>query len=354
MTTLFDASWTEILRWVRGTPLEVVMIVAGSILLARLVTWFSDRVTDRIDAASTSADALVRSEAAKHRHSVTQVLRWVAIVLIYTIAFFVVMDRIGIPVTGLVAPATVLGVGLGFGAQRVVQDLLAGFFIITERQYGFGDVVAITATGAATEASGTVEDVTLRITRLRSSNGEVITVPNGQIVKVVNLSRDWARAVVDVPVQSTTDVNRVNEILHKVGTEAFADPHLKPLLLDEPSVMGVESLGLEQVNLRMVARTLPGKQFEVGRDLRARVVAGFRAAGLIVDSNLSASDDDPSSDDSTTVLPAARSGRRPRTVPRPEVGARAEHEPITKPIMAVRPTGSTTEGSSSTRTGGTA
>ena len=136
--------------------------------------------------------------------------------------------------------------------------------------------------GAPEPATGTVEDVTLRVTRVRSANGEVITVPNGQIVKVVNLSRDWARAVVDVPIPTTVDVNRVNEILRDVGREAFRDPALRPLLLDPPSVMGVESLDLDQVNVRMVARTLPGKQFEVGRDLRARVVQAFRDQGMNV------------------------------------------------------------------------
>src|SRR3954463_12718064 len=178
--------------------------------MARFVGWAGGRVTSRIDDQYTGGDALVRSEAAKHRHSLTQVLTWSAIVLIYAIAVFFVLDRLGVPITGLVAPATVLGVGLGFGAQRIVGDVLAGFFIITERQYGFGDVVDITVTGSSTAARGTVEDVTLRITRLRSADGEVVTVPNGQIVKVVNLSRDWARAVVDVPVPATADVTRVN------------------------------------------------------------------------------------------------------------------------------------------------
>lgn len=273
---------TEVRDWLSGRGLEVVLIVLGSVLLARFVSWIGGRITERIDARSTGGDALVRSEAAKHRHSLTQVLTWAAVVLIYSIAVFFVLDRLGVPVTGLVAPATVLGVGLGFGAQRVVGDVLAGFFIITERQYGFGDVVAISVTGAAEAATGTVEDVTLRVTRVRSANGEVITVPNGQIVKVVNLSRDWARAVVDVPVPTTVDVNRVNEILRDVGREAFRDPALRPLLLDPPSLMGVESLDLEQVNVRMVARTLPGKQFEVGRDLRARVVLAFRNQGMNV------------------------------------------------------------------------
>src|SRR4051794_33236716 len=280
MDILAIAPLTDLSTWVRGRGLEIVLVILGSILLARLVAWIGARVTDRIDRRSTGGDALVRSEAAKHRHSLTQVLTWTAIVLIYTIAVFFVLDLAGVPVTGLVAPATVLGVGLGFGAQRVVGDVLAGFFIITERQYGFGDVVEISVTGASTNAGGTVEDVTLRITRMRAADGEVVTIPNGQIVKVVNLSRDWARAVVDVPVPTTTDVNRVNEILREVGRQAFRDAALRRLLLDEPSVMGVESLGLDQVNVRMVARTLPGKQFEVGRDLRARVVLAFRREGL--------------------------------------------------------------------------
>jgi small-conductance mechanosensitive channel len=274
--------WEELRDWLSGRGLEVVLIILGSILLARFVAWVGGRITDRIDSRSTGGDVLVRSEAAKHRHSLTQVLTWAAIVLIYSIAVFFVLDRLGVPVTGLVAPATVLGVGLGFGAQRIVGDVLAGFFIITERQYGFGDVVAINVVGAGEPAQGTVEDVTLRITRVRGADGEVMTVPNGQIVKVVNLSRDWARAVVDVPVPNTLDVNRVNEILREVGREAFRDPAMRPLLLDPPSVMGVESLDLEQVNVRMVARTLPGKQFEVGRDLRARVVLAFRDQGLSV------------------------------------------------------------------------
>ncbi len=271
-----------LLTWLAGRGLPIALIVLGSVLLARFVAWTGQKITDRIDARATGGDALVRSEAAKHRHSLTQVITWTLIVLIYAIAVFAVLEQAGIPIGGLVAPATVLGVGLGFGAQRVVGDVLAGFFIITERQYGFGDVVAITVVGGGDPAEGTIEDVTLRVTRLRSPNGEVVTLPNGQIVKVVNLSRDWARAVVDVPVPTTLDVSRVNDILKEVGADAFRDQRLRPLLLDPPSVMGVETLDLEQVNVRMVARTLPGKQFEVGRDLRARVVHAFRRAGLTV------------------------------------------------------------------------
>ena len=145
----------------------------------------------------------------------------------------------------------------------------------------------IAITGSGTDAYGTVEDVTLRVTRLRSSDGEVITVPNGQIVKAVNLSKDWARAVVDVPIPAAADLNRVNDVLRTVCRDAFEDPDLEPLLLDAPTVMGVESIELDIVNIRVVARTLPGKQFEVGRALRIRVADALRRDGIFIGPDLS-------------------------------------------------------------------
>jgi moderate conductance mechanosensitive channel len=160
-----------------------------------------------------------------------------------------------------------------------VQDLLSGFFIITEKQYGFGDLVALTVT-AGVDARGTVEEVTLRVTKLRTSDGEVFTVPNGQIVRSLNLSKDWARAVVDVPVPTSADINEINDALRDVSEIAMRDDSLPALLLDEPQLMGVESIEKDTVNLRMVARTLPGKQFEVGRRLRALVVSSLRRAGV--------------------------------------------------------------------------
>ncbi|MFC4602412.1 mechanosensitive ion channel family protein [Rhodococcus kronopolitis] len=258
------------------------MYVLGGLIAGRFLSWAGNRITDRIDLNYSQGDALVRSEATKHRHALAQVITWVLITIVYVLVTIEVLQRLGFAVSSLVAPATVLGAALGFGAQRVVQDILAGFFIIAERQYGFGDVVRIAITGAGDDAYGTVEDVTLRVTRLRSSDGEVLTIPNGQIVKVVNLSKDWARAVVDVPIPAAVDINHVNDVLHSVGREAHEDPVLAPLLLDEPTVMGVESIELDTVNVRMVARTLPGKQFQVGRELRARVAERLRREGILV------------------------------------------------------------------------
>jgi len=284
-------------RWARGDLLEIVLILTGSVLLTRLITWVSGRYISKIDSRSKNADSLVRSEAEKHRHAVAQVVTWTILVLVYFVMAILVVQRLGVPITSLVAPATVAGVAVGFGAQRVVQDILAGFFIISERQYGFGDSIRISALGATTGISGTVEGVTLRVTSLRTINGEVVFVPNGQIVQVTNLSRDWARAVVDVPVPATSDVNKVNEILRQVGEAAFSDDEMRPLLLDTPTVMGLESMDVDQFVVRIVARTLPGKQFEVGRALRTRIAAAFRQDGIIVPATLDAADP-------TSVTPA--------------------------------------------------
>lgn len=286
MVILAAAPLDDIGHWARGSGLEIVFIVTGALLLTRFATWLRDSITAHIDENAREGDAIVRSESAKHRHALAQVLTWSALVIIYCIAVLLVLQRFGVPLAGFVAPATVVGVALGFGAQRVVQDLLAGFFIVTERQYGFGDVVRVNVLGVGTPATGTIEEVTLRVTRLRTLDGEVVMVPNGQIVQVTNLSRDWARAVVDVPVPAGVDVNRVSEALKRVGAAAHDDPVLRPLLLDEPSVMGVESIDVDTFSVRMVARTMPGKQFEVGRALRARITVEFARSGITLSAAL--------------------------------------------------------------------
>jgi small-conductance mechanosensitive channel len=272
--------------WARGNGLEIVIIVTGTILLTRLATWLGAKITSRIDANARETDALVRSEASKHRHALAQVITWAALAIIYCVAAVAIVERFGIPVTSLVAPAAVAGVALGFGAQRLVQDILAGFFIITERQYGFGDLVRISVPSLPAPAIGTVEDVTLRVTTVRTMDGEVVITPNGQITQVTNLSRDWARAIVDVPVPVAADVNRVSDLLRLIGDEAYKEHDVRRLMLDAPAVMGVQSIDVDHFQIRVVARTLPGKQFDVGRILRARIAAGLRREGINLPANL--------------------------------------------------------------------
>ncbi len=220
----------ELSHWARGNGLEIVLLVTGAMLLTRFATWMRGKITNRIDATAHGTDSLVRSEASKHRHALAQVFTWAALVIIYCATAIAVAARVGIPVTSLVAPAAVAAVALGFGAQRIVQDILAGFFIIAERQYGFGDLIKLTAPNVSQPATGTVEDVTLRVTAVRTADGELVITPNGQITQVTNLSRDWARAVVDVPVPAAMDVDQVSDALKKIGDQAYREPELRRLL----------------------------------------------------------------------------------------------------------------------------
>jgi small conductance mechanosensitive channel len=269
----------EIREWLLTSGLHIVLVLIGAVLAARFVNWVAQKVTERLDEGFAESDALVRSEATKHRQAVASVISWVSVVLISIMVAVQLADILNVSVKGLVAPATVIGAALGFGAQQVVRDLLSGFFIIAEKQYGFGDLVTLTVV-SATEATGTVENVTLRVTRLRSPDGEVLIVPNGQIVKAVNLSKDWARAVVDIPVQASADLSVITDVLRQACEHALEDKLLGELLLDAPTVMGVESIEVDVVTLRVVARTLPGKQFEAGRRLRALVVRALAGAGV--------------------------------------------------------------------------
>lgn len=282
MTPHWTDLWSGSFRqWFMTTGLRIALLVIGTLLVVRFVTWLTRRITRGMDARLDDGDALVRSEASKHRQTMASLVSWITIAIVWVIVALEIVNVLNLPTNPLAGPAAVLGAGLGFGARGVIEDMLAGFLLITERQYGFGDLVRLELASTA-EAEGTVEDVTLRVTRLRSSDGEVYTVPNGKVVKATNLSKDWARAVVDIPVPTTADLGLVNEVLRLVCETARDDKKLGQLLLDAPSVMGVESIEVATVNLRMVARTLPGRQFEAGRKLRVLVVRALARAGIVV------------------------------------------------------------------------
>jgi moderate conductance mechanosensitive channel len=278
-----SAALTQVLNWARGSGLEVVLLILGAVLLSRFVKWAGVRIDQSVDAASSEENTLVRSETIKHRQAVTQVITWVAIAVIWAVTGVLVLARFGIPIESLIAPAAAVGLLTGLGLQKAAQDVTAGVFIIAERQYGLGDLVAVSAVGFSDSTRGTIEEISLRITRMRTANGELVIVPNGNIVRVVNFSRDWARAVVDIPLPATADAKRVSHVLTEVAKDSYNDVSLRPLLMDEPVVLGVESLDIDRLNVRMVARTLPGKQFDVSRALRGRVVRAFAQAGIPAD-----------------------------------------------------------------------
>lgn len=274
-----QTDFSGILRWLSNEGLEVVLLVLGAALLTRVIGKIARMWTGRIDARHSGDEFW--SEEAKHLHSLIQVVSYVVVGILYILIGIQILLRFGVNLVALVAPATVLGAALGFGAQKIVQDFLAGFFVLAEKQYGYGDIVELT-TGTGTSA-GTVEDVTLRITRLRTLDGEAVIVPNGQIITAINQSQDWARAIIDVPVPNNADMDKAQEVLSEVCRDIVDDDQVGVYILDEPTVMGVQSIRLEQTVIRLLARTKPGMQWAVARRVRSVVLRRFRDQGIVLE-----------------------------------------------------------------------
>lgn len=272
----------DLSHWARSDGLQILLLAVGAVLVARFVHWLGWRSASRATAAAAAAvDAGVPiDERDKRRRAVIQAVERAAVGILWFITVFMILLRLRVPVTSLVAPATVAGVAIGFGAQRVVGDLLSGFFLVSEGQYGVGDVVQVAQPGQATGIEGTVEVVSLRTTRLRTPSGELVVIPNGEIRQVTNRSRDWSRVTVDVPVELEADLDRAADVLRDVTAEMAADEAWSGLLLEAPSVAGVESIEVGYANLRIVTRTLPARATEVSRELRRRAVGALRTASV--------------------------------------------------------------------------
>ncbi len=281
--------------WARTNGLVIVLLALGAVLLTRFVSWCSVQAARYLEhqVRTQVSGGLVPSEHSKHARALVQAVEWAVNGLVFFVAALLVLTRFGVPLTTLVAPATVAGVALGFGAQRVVQDLLAGFFLFAERQYGFGDVVRLSVPGQTPGTSGTVEELTLRTTKLRTVNGELVIIPNGQIVQATNLSSDWSRVVIDIPLPADYDLDQATELLLSAADELTSDDEWKDLLLEEPTVLGVESIDVGYYQLRLTARTLPAKQWEVGRELRRRIALAFQRAGIEPPRSVLAGADEP-------------------------------------------------------------
>jgi small conductance mechanosensitive channel len=273
---------SDLTHWLRGSALEVVLIVTGSVLLVRFAHWGADRLAGRLERSEEvrPEENIVASEARKHRRALLQLGAWTTTAVVFVVAVLLVFERLNVPLSSFLAPATILGAAIGFGAQTLVRDLLAGVFIFGERQYGYGDVIRVSPPGEVTGISGTVEEVTLRATRLRTEDGELVILPNGEIRQLTNLSKDWAQAVLDIPLATDADIARATDILHRIAEEIVEDDEWAPLLLDQPTVMGIQRFAVGYLHLRFVARTLPGKQWSVARELRGRIVIAFREAGI--------------------------------------------------------------------------
>jgi len=190
-------------------------------------------------------------------------------------AFFVLMtlEEFGVNISPLVAGAGIAGVALGFGAQSLVKDVIAGFFLLMENQYGVGDIISVDA-----NHSGTVERMTLRITQIRDSEGRTHFIPNGSISQLTVMSKDYARALVDLEVRQDQDPDKALALLKELGEALLKD--LPGVVLEATDVKGVEAFTAAGFTLRTLTKTAPGKQWEVARELRRRILLRFRQEGV--------------------------------------------------------------------------
>ncbi|MGH9245785.1 MAG: mechanosensitive ion channel family protein [Acidimicrobiales bacterium] len=292
--------WTDnevvarIADWFVDKPVKILFIFAAAVVLNRLLRRGIAHLVERIAAGSRPepgserrgrrrwlprapaiiipGEASVRSAA--RAKTVAGVLRSAGSIVIYSLAVLISLGELNINLGPLIAGAGIAGVAIGFGAQSLVKDFLSGVFMLIEDQYGVGDVVDLG------EAVGTVEEITLRITRLRDVNGTVWYVPNGQILRVANKSQQWARAVLDIGVAYGTDIEHAERVIKRVADEVWQDDAWSDKVLEEPEVWGVENLAADSVVIRLVVKTEPASQWNVMRELRRRLKDAFDEAGI--------------------------------------------------------------------------
>jgi small conductance mechanosensitive channel len=288
--------------WLRSDGLEIVLLLLGSALLIRLLHWLAKRFESRIGVGGGGeSGVLTVAEQSKRRAAVAQALERTAVALVAFFAAVLVLVRLGLPITSMVAPATVAGVALGFGAQRVVAHQLGGFFIKSEKHYGHGDHVQIKPPRSTPRVTGTVEAVSLRTTQLRMATGELVILPNGEARQVTNRSRDWNLVVVDAPIPLDADVDVAVDALRDAAKRLTADDEVAPVLLDEPTVTGVQSIELGYLRIRVAARTTPAHAIAVGVALRRRAAQALTEAGLTTPLTFATSE---------AMAASARTGRR--------------------------------------------
>jgi small-conductance mechanosensitive channel len=259
-------------------PVRIVLILLVALVIRALLNRSIGRL---IRGAETSGTSLLRlrekarpvlehtpllSERRRQRaETIGSILRSIASFAVLGLAFVLVLGELGINLAPIIASAGIVGVALGFGAQNLVKDFLSGIFMVLEDQYGVGDIVDVG------EASGTVEAVGLRITRLRDVHGTVWYVRNGEVVRVGNKSQGFAQVVLDVPMSHRADLERAGAIMKETADVLWQDEEWTDLLLDEPQYLGVEQITADAVILRLTVKTRPGEQFRVGRELRLRI-----------------------------------------------------------------------------------
>jgi small conductance mechanosensitive channel len=250
-----------------------VLSVAATLAVAYLAMQFVNLITSRLTAGTAFTRQNVRIDTL--RGVLASALR----ALIVVAAFVAVLSELGVNVTALLAGVSILGLAVSFGAQSLVKDVITGFFILLEDQYGVGDVVRVNGPGGL---AGGVEAVSLRTTVLRDLEGTAHVIPNGEIKTVSVLSKDWARAVADIDVPYDVSLDQMLELLTRVATALHDDPEWNNKFLEPPEVLGVQALTPTAVTLRVLMKVQPKEQWPVSREFRRRMKNALDKAGLRV------------------------------------------------------------------------
>lgn len=289
MTGAAEVDWQGAFKTFVGAPLKIAIVIVCCVVSWIILTSIINRVTkrlvnkaeeDRLTVArrtqhTSDLSAVLMSQRRRARaEAIASLLRSVTTAFIAGLGILLVLAQLDINITPLLASAGVIGVALGFGAQSLVKDYLSGIFLILEDQYGVGDVVDLGP------VVGTVEDVTLRITRVRDMSGVVWYVRNGEVLRVANRSQGWTLSIVDVTVSYDEDLDRVKELVEAVAEDMDQDPQYDTMLLDKPAFAGVESVSGDAVTIRVTAKAAPEKQVAVTRILRERLKLTFDRAGI--------------------------------------------------------------------------
>jgi small conductance mechanosensitive channel len=249
--------------------IRILVIILLALLLIRALRAFTGRLI-KLSKTQTRVAQLREQQT----RTMAGVLNSVATVLIVAAAILTILPEFGFNVTPVEAVAAVVSVALGFGAQTLIKDLINGFFIIFEDQFGIGDTIQLN------QEIGRVEHLTLRRTVLRNPAGAMVTIPNSLVGQVANLSRDWSQVFVDVTISGDQATDAALTLLEKISGDLRGDAAWSPALIDGPRVLGIESLSLEGTVLRLQVRTALNRRDDVARELRRRIRMGFEEAHI--------------------------------------------------------------------------
>ena len=256
--------------------LKALLLTHGIKIIAILIIWlvlhyFTRKLLSKFFSFKEKGKS---SEGLKRVHTIYKFSATIADIFYFLIFAIVLLKEFGIEIGPMLAGLGVAGVAAGIGAQDLIKDIIGGFFIITEDVYRIGDSIEIEGN------VGTVESITMRITRLRNFDGGLITIPNGQIRAVKNNTRGWSRVILKVSVAYRENLDRVIEVTKSILLNIWKSEHLNNKILEQPEVLGVNDLQNSGVEIMSVIKTLPGEQWSIGREARKRIKEGFDRAGI--------------------------------------------------------------------------